>query len=56
VTLEALGRTAEARAHWWEALAICEALQIPEADEVRARLATPPTVTRDDMKGSPARR
>jgi tetratricopeptide (TPR) repeat protein len=36
-----LGHSQQARATWHDALGLCEALQIPEADEVRTRLATP---------------
>jgi hypothetical protein len=42
VTLQALGRTEEARAHWREALAILEQLQTTYADSVRALLAQGP--------------
>jgi tetratricopeptide (TPR) repeat protein len=38
--LQATGRNSEAEACWREALAICEALEFPEADEIRDRLAT----------------
>lgn len=37
--LQALGQRQQARATWQEALQTCEALGVPEADEVRARLA-----------------
>jgi tetratricopeptide (TPR) repeat protein len=45
--LRALGRQPEARATWQEALETCKDLRVPEADELRARLAallveTPP--------------
>ena len=40
--LRATGRSSEAEAGWREALTICEALEIPEADEIRERLATLP--------------
>ncbi len=40
--LRATGRNSEAEAGWREALTICEALEIPEADEIRDRLATLP--------------
>ncbi|HKN50589.1 MAG TPA: tetratricopeptide repeat protein, partial [Actinomycetota bacterium] len=40
--LRATGRSSEAEAGWREALTICEALEIPEADEIRDRLATLP--------------
>jgi len=40
--LRATGRNSEAEAGWREALTICEALEIPEADEIRERLATLP--------------
>jgi hypothetical protein len=42
VTLRALGRAGEARAHWLEALAIFERLQTADADQVRALLAELP--------------
>jgi hypothetical protein len=41
--LRAVGRDLEAAAAWREALAICEELQIPEANEIRDRLATLPS-------------
>jgi tetratricopeptide (TPR) repeat protein len=41
--LRAVGRDPEAGVAWQEALAICEALQIPEADKIRDRLATLPS-------------
>ena len=37
--LQAVGRDPEARDAWREGLAIGEALQIPEADEIRDRLS-----------------
>src|SRR5439155_3843956 len=37
--LRATGRSSEAVAGWREAPTICEALEIPEADEIRDRLA-----------------
>jgi len=43
--LRALGRHQQAREAWQEALGLCEALQIPEADEVRTRLAALPAET-----------
>jgi DNA-binding SARP family transcriptional activator/Tfp pilus assembly protein PilF len=42
VILRALGREDQARAQWRQALAICEELRIPEADEIRALLSSPP--------------
>ena len=52
VSLNALGvvlrkttHDQQARAAWHETLAIWEALQLPEADEVRTRLATLPPET-----------
>jgi tetratricopeptide (TPR) repeat protein len=36
--LHAVDRDDQARLAWQDALAICEALQIPETDEIRARL------------------
>jgi hypothetical protein len=42
VTLRALGRPAEARAHWREALAIFEQLQTADADQVRLLLTELP--------------
>jgi DNA-binding SARP family transcriptional activator/tetratricopeptide (TPR) repeat protein len=41
--LQALGRRQQARATWQEALQTCEALGVPEAEEVRARLAALPS-------------
>ena len=38
--LQAVGRGQQAGAAWQDALVICETLQIPEADELRDRLAT----------------
>jgi tetratricopeptide (TPR) repeat protein len=38
-TFRALARYPEARSAWHEALAICEARQLPAADQIRARLA-----------------
>jgi tetratricopeptide (TPR) repeat protein len=38
--LRAVGRDVEAEAAWQAALTICEALEVPEADEIRDRLAT----------------
>ena len=38
VTLRALGRPEEARAHWRQALALFEQLQTTDADQVRALL------------------
>lgn len=43
--LRAAGRDLQARTALQEALAICEALHIPEADRIRARLATLPSET-----------
>src|SRR6266508_816014 len=40
--LRGLGRQQQAREAWQEALELCEALEIPEADEVRDRLARLP--------------
>jgi tetratricopeptide (TPR) repeat protein len=40
-----LGRHQQAREAWQEALGLCEALQIPEGDEVRTRLAALPAET-----------
>ena len=40
--LRGTGRHEQAREAWQEALALGEALQIPEADEVRSRLAALP--------------
>jgi tetratricopeptide (TPR) repeat protein len=40
--LRGLGRHQQARQAWQEAFGLCEALQIPEADEVRTRLAALP--------------
>jgi hypothetical protein len=37
--LHALGDRAGARRCWQEALAMCEALRVPEADQLRARLS-----------------
>ena len=42
-TLRESGRAQQARATWQEALSICEALRIPEAAEIRDRLATLPS-------------
>jgi tetratricopeptide (TPR) repeat protein len=42
-TLRAVARHRQARSAWQEALAICEALRVPEADEIRARLASLPS-------------
>jgi DNA-binding SARP family transcriptional activator/tetratricopeptide (TPR) repeat protein len=42
-TLRALARHEQARSAWQEALAICEALRLPEADEIRTRLAALPS-------------
>ncbi len=42
-TLRTIGYDSQARAAWHEALAICEALQIPAADAIQDRLATPPS-------------
>jgi tetratricopeptide (TPR) repeat protein len=42
VTLRALGRHREARAHWLEALATFERLGSTDAEQVRALLAAPP--------------
>jgi len=42
VTLRALGRPEEARAHWRQALAIFKRLQSADADQVRALLAADP--------------
>jgi tetratricopeptide (TPR) repeat protein len=42
VTLRALGRLDQARAHWLEALAILERLRSTNADQVRALLAELP--------------
>jgi len=39
-----LGRQQQAREAWQEALELCEALQIPMADEVRDRIARLPAV------------
>jgi tetratricopeptide (TPR) repeat protein len=41
--LRAVGRDQQARAAWHEGLAIWEALQIPDADNIRERLATLPS-------------
>jgi tetratricopeptide (TPR) repeat protein len=38
-----LGRHQQAREAWQEALELCEALQIPEPGDVRARLTELPT-------------
>jgi hypothetical protein len=38
-SLHAVARPVEAHAAWQEALAIYEMLRLPEADEIRARLA-----------------
>jgi hypothetical protein len=45
VTLRALGRQEEARAHWLKALATFEQLQTTDAGQVRALLAELPTPT-----------
>ncbi|HZD73941.1 MAG TPA: tetratricopeptide repeat protein [Actinomycetota bacterium] len=45
--LRAGGRHRRARVAWRAALAICEELRVPEADEVRARLAAPPAEAPD---------
>jgi tetratricopeptide (TPR) repeat protein len=45
--LRATGRNSEAEAGWREALAICEALEIPEADEIRERLVALPSQIAD---------
>jgi tetratricopeptide (TPR) repeat protein len=42
--LLAAGRPQQARQVWQEALALCEAMQIPEADEVRVRLGALPAL------------
>ena len=47
MTLRALDRLEEARAHWLEALAIFERLGTPDAEQVRILLA--------DLPGSPPR-
>ena len=39
MTLRALGRAEEARAHWLDALAILQRLQTTDADQVRIVLA-----------------
>jgi hypothetical protein len=43
VTLRALGRPEDARAHWLHALAIFEQLRSADADQLRILLAEPPT-------------
>ena len=45
--LRATGRNSEAEAGWREALTICEALEIPEADEIRDRLVALPSQIAD---------
>ena len=45
--LRATDRNSEAEAGWREALTICEALEIPEANEIRDRLATLPSQIAD---------
>jgi hypothetical protein len=45
VTLRALGRPEQARAHWLQALAIFGQLQTTDADRVRALLADLPHPT-----------
>jgi DNA-binding SARP family transcriptional activator len=40
--LRALGRRERAQKAWWESLAIFEELRVPEADEIRTRLAALP--------------
>jgi len=49
--LRTVGRHRQARAAWREALTIYEALPIPGADEVRARLATLPQAVRATAGG-----
>jgi tetratricopeptide (TPR) repeat protein len=41
--LHVVGRDREAGVAWHDALAICKALRIPDADEIRGRLATLPS-------------
>jgi tetratricopeptide (TPR) repeat protein len=50
--LRAVGRYLQAGVAWQEALAICEALQIPEADEIRDRLAALPTQVPEPPPGN----
>lgn len=48
VTLRALGRRTDARAHWEQALAIFERLPSPDADQVRALLASLSECSKDE--------
>jgi DNA-binding SARP family transcriptional activator/tetratricopeptide (TPR) repeat protein len=49
--LRAVARHQHARAAWQEALAICEALQLPEGDQIRARLAALPSQDPEPANG-----
>jgi tetratricopeptide (TPR) repeat protein len=50
-TLRAVARHQQARAAWQEALAICQALQLPEADQIHAQLAALPSQDPEPANG-----
>jgi tetratricopeptide (TPR) repeat protein len=50
-TLRAVARYQQARAAWQEALAICQALQLPEADQIHAQLAALPSQDPEPANG-----